>query len=108
MILHGYWRSSAAYRVRIALAWKGIDGDAGTLLRIETAVDGVAIGGGGQDFSRLADHKDRGIGTGEHRRSGSHHVVILTPDPALAGDSWIRDELFQNRVQVFRDSSRCR
>ena len=25
MILHGYWRSSAAYRVRIALAWKGID-----------------------------------------------------------------------------------
>jgi maleylacetoacetate isomerase len=25
MILHGYWRSSAAYRVRIALNWKGID-----------------------------------------------------------------------------------
>jgi len=25
MILHGYWRSSAAYRVRIALAWKGIE-----------------------------------------------------------------------------------
>ena len=24
MILHGYWRSSAAYRVRIALALKGI------------------------------------------------------------------------------------
>ena len=24
MILHGYWRSSAAYRVRIALNWKGI------------------------------------------------------------------------------------
>jgi maleylacetoacetate isomerase len=25
MILHGYWRSSAAYRVRIALNWKGLD-----------------------------------------------------------------------------------
>jgi maleylacetoacetate isomerase len=25
MILHGYWRSTAAYRVRIALAWKGLD-----------------------------------------------------------------------------------
>jgi maleylacetoacetate isomerase/maleylpyruvate isomerase len=25
MILHGYWRSSAAYRVRIALNWKGIE-----------------------------------------------------------------------------------
>lgn len=25
MILHGYWRSSAAYRVRIALALKGLD-----------------------------------------------------------------------------------
>jgi maleylacetoacetate isomerase len=25
MILHGYWRSSAAYRVRIALNWKGIN-----------------------------------------------------------------------------------
>jgi glutathione S-transferase len=24
MILHGYWRSTAAYRVRIALNWKGI------------------------------------------------------------------------------------
>jgi maleylacetoacetate isomerase len=24
MILHGYWRSSASYRVRIALNWKGI------------------------------------------------------------------------------------
>lgn len=24
MILHGYWRSGAAYRVRIALALKGI------------------------------------------------------------------------------------
>ena len=24
MILHGYWRSSAAYRVRIALNWKGL------------------------------------------------------------------------------------
>jgi maleylacetoacetate isomerase len=23
-VLHGYWRSSAAYRVRIALAWKGL------------------------------------------------------------------------------------
>ena len=25
MILYSYWRSSAAYRARIALAWKGID-----------------------------------------------------------------------------------
>jgi maleylacetoacetate isomerase len=25
MILYGYWRSSAAYRVRIALNWKGLD-----------------------------------------------------------------------------------
>jgi len=25
MILHGYWRSSASYRVRIALNWKGIE-----------------------------------------------------------------------------------
>lgn len=25
MIIYSYWRSSAAYRVRIALAWKGID-----------------------------------------------------------------------------------
>ena len=25
MMLHGYWRSSAAYRVRIALALKGLD-----------------------------------------------------------------------------------
>lgn len=25
MILHGYWRSTAAYRVRIALNWKGLD-----------------------------------------------------------------------------------
>ena len=25
MILHGYWRSSASYRVRIALNWKGLD-----------------------------------------------------------------------------------
>jgi maleylpyruvate isomerase len=25
VILYSYWRSSAAYRVRIALAWKGID-----------------------------------------------------------------------------------
>ncbi len=25
MKLHGYWRSSASYRVRIALAWKGLD-----------------------------------------------------------------------------------
>ena len=25
MILHGFWRSSAAYRVRIALNLKGID-----------------------------------------------------------------------------------
>ena len=28
MILHGYWRSSASYRVRIALNWKGIEADA--------------------------------------------------------------------------------
>jgi maleylpyruvate isomerase len=28
MILHGYWRSSASYRVRIALHWKGIAADA--------------------------------------------------------------------------------
>jgi maleylacetoacetate isomerase len=27
MILHGYWRSSAAYRVRIALNWKGIEAE---------------------------------------------------------------------------------
>jgi maleylacetoacetate isomerase len=27
MILHGYWRSSASYRVRIALNWKGIGVD---------------------------------------------------------------------------------
>lgn len=27
MILHGYWRSSASYRVRIALNWKGIAAD---------------------------------------------------------------------------------
>jgi maleylpyruvate isomerase len=27
MILHGYWRSSASYRVRIALNWKGIEAD---------------------------------------------------------------------------------
>ncbi|MGE3774937.1 MAG: glutathione S-transferase N-terminal domain-containing protein, partial [Gammaproteobacteria bacterium] len=25
MKLHGYWRSSAAWRVRIALEWKGLD-----------------------------------------------------------------------------------
>ena len=25
MTLHGYWRSSASYRVRIALALKGVD-----------------------------------------------------------------------------------
>lgn len=25
IVLHGYWRSSAAYRVRIALNWKGLD-----------------------------------------------------------------------------------
>ncbi len=28
MILHGYWRSSASYRVRIALNWKGIEAGA--------------------------------------------------------------------------------
>ncbi len=28
MVLHGYWRSSASYRVRIALALKGVDYDA--------------------------------------------------------------------------------
>ena len=27
MILHGYWRSSAAYRVRVALNWKGIEAE---------------------------------------------------------------------------------
>jgi maleylacetoacetate isomerase len=27
MILHGYWRSSATYRVRIALNWKGIEAE---------------------------------------------------------------------------------
>ncbi len=26
-VLHGYWRSSSAWRVRIALAWKGIEHD---------------------------------------------------------------------------------
>ncbi|RZM11572.1 MAG: maleylacetoacetate isomerase, partial [Sphingomonas sp.] len=30
MILHGYWRSSAAYRVRIALALKGVAYDQAT------------------------------------------------------------------------------
>jgi len=35
MILHGYWRSSASFRVRIALNWKGIQADAhGVDLRI--------------------------------------------------------------------------
>jgi maleylacetoacetate isomerase len=31
VILYSYWRSSAAYRVRIALAWKGIDHEVRTV-----------------------------------------------------------------------------
>jgi maleylacetoacetate isomerase len=50
MILHGYWRSSATYRVRIALGWKGLDFETMPLdLRVgaQRGADYLALNGQG-------------------------------------------------------------
>jgi maleylpyruvate isomerase len=50
ILLHGFWRSSAAYRVRIALALKGLD-------YRQVPVDLLAGEQYGEDYRKLAPHK---------------------------------------------------
>ena len=87
------------------------DGDARTDRGIEAAVDGVAIGGGGEDLVRLADNEDGRVGSREDRRPRADHVVVLTPDPALAGNTGMGKELGQDRGRIglrdAREVERC-
>ena len=68
--------------------------------RIEFAIDGIAVGSGRQDLVRLADNEDRCIGTGKYRRPCANHVVVLAPDPALAGDAGMSEKLRQSSLGI--------
>jgi len=72
------------------------DGDAAAFAGILFAIDGVAIGGCGQDFIGFADDEDGGIRAGQDGGTEADHVVVLLPDPLLGGDAWMGKEGFES------------
>ena len=71
-------------------------GDATAFAGILFAIDGVAIGGCGEDFIGLADDEDGGIRSGQDGGAEADHVVVLLPDPLFRGDARMGEEGFES------------